>query len=222
MISRNRRNSFFFVWFLRRGSIYNPKHKDHHDEQWKNRRTKCDRRHRCSMVHSSTTVWSFLLPPPASPPLVSLCRAASSALAIVRTFFFMLFVKILDELAGPRVSVHVGISTEAEGSLDELQWMWSETFRIIFFNPNKPIGPSALSQTDSVLVYFIFISLPVKTKDAILVTNLIFVFAMFVLIPMKASTIRRRTYLLFERRTKKKKKISLSFVEKYVGYGYIP
>ena len=35
----------------------------------------------------------------------------------------MLFVKILDELAGPRVSVHVGISTEAEGSLDELQWM---------------------------------------------------------------------------------------------------
>ena len=116
MISRNRRNSFFFVWFLRRGSIYNPKHKDHHDEQWKNRRTKCDRRHRCSMVHSSTTVWSFLLPPPASPPLVSLCRAASSAIAIVRTFFFMLFVKILDELAGPRVSVHVGISTEAEGS----------------------------------------------------------------------------------------------------------
>ncbi len=28
----------------------------------------------------------------------------------------------------------------------------------------------------------------------------------------------RQTYLLFERRTKEKKKISLSFVEKYVGY----
>ena len=51
------------------------------------------------------------------------------------------------------------------------------------------------------------ISLPFETKDAILVTNLIFVLAMFVLIPMKASTIVQRTYLLFERRTKEREKI---------------
>ncbi len=56
---------------------------------------------------------------------------------------------------------------------------------------------------------------PFETKDAILVTNLIFVLAMFILIPMKASTICTTNLSTFRKKNEREKK-KISFVEKYI------
>ncbi len=45
-----------------------------------------------------------------------------------------------------------------------------------------------------------------ETKDAILVTNLIFVFAIFVLIPMKASTICTTNLSTFRKKNERERK----------------